>query len=430
MIIIIFTCSIVINLSIKSANGFANDIKNIYFGQTIDLDNNQVASEYFKGFHLAFQSINRIGGIDGYKINIILLNDKYDKELAVKNAILLTDYYNVLALIGLFGTTTITNVIESVVNNKNIPLIAPFSGSTVIKKNFTKNIILTNGSNNQEFKLLFDLLRKKKIKNIGIIYQNDDYGYSYLNNFINQIMIFKEELNILSAASYERNSINLYSTYIKLFNLSSPYLENYIDKNNKLEAVILFCTETQISNILATLKKINPSLLIYYGFFTGNNKLNYKVVGNNTENVYQSLLSYNIEKFPILYKKFIEEVEYYNNFGKGDQITNINKIIDFSNTLYQGFYSGLLIVEVLKSFKNPGDITREEFINKFYEIKNFNIYGLHIGPFILNKSNNGVNYASLNKIINQNLEIISEINNDNHVYGEYNNHVYGEHNYL
>jgi hypothetical protein len=49
------------------------------------------------------------------------------------------------------------------------------------------------------------------------------------------------------------------------------------------------------------------------------------------------LLSYNIEKFPILYKKFIEEVEYYNNFGKGDQITNINKIIDFSNTLYQGF---------------------------------------------------------------------------------------------
>jgi ABC-type branched-subunit amino acid transport system substrate-binding protein len=327
MIIIIFTCSIVINLSIKSANGFANDIKNIYFGQTIDLDNNQVASEYFKGFHLAFQSINRIGGIDGYKINIILLNDKYDKELAVKNAILLTDYYNVLALIGLFGTTTITNVIESVVNNKNIPLIAPFSGSTVIKKNFTKNLILTNGSNNQEFKLLFDLLRKKKIKNIGIIYQNDDYGYSYLNNFINQIMIFKEELNILSAASYERNSINLYSTYIKLFNLSSPYLENYKDKNNKLEAVILFCTETQISNILATLKKINPSLLIYYGFFTGNNKLNYKVVGNNTENVYQSLLSYNIEKFPILYKKFIEEVEYYNNFGKGDQITNIKNLL-------------------------------------------------------------------------------------------------------
>lgn len=417
IIIIILLIMIVLiiktNLSEKSSGQHQKSKKNIYFGQTIDLDGNLVAKEYFKGFQLAFQSVNRKGGINGYIINIVLLNDKYNKDIALANANLLVDYYDVLALIGLFGTTTIVNVLDSVVIRKNIPLIAPFSGSSSLRNTFTKNLILTNGSNNEEFSLLFKLLKKKNIKNIGIIHQNDEYGYSYLTSFINQIIVRNEQLNILTAVSYKRESINLYQTYQDLFDIKKPYLINNKgeQKNiDKLEAVILFCTETQISNILGTLKKINPSLLIYYGFFIGDNKSNYKVVGNNTNNVYQSLLSYNIEKkFPIMYKKFLEEIEYHNLNPELDEITGISKINNFSSTLYQGFYSGLLIIEVLKSFKSLDNIKREDFINKFYEIKNFKIYDMNFGPFIINSNNVGINYSSINKIVNKELITIDEL---------------------
>jgi hypothetical protein len=74
--------------------------------------------------------------------------------------------------------------------------------------------------------------------------------------------------------------------------------------------------------------------------------------------------------------------------------------------LYQGFYTGLLIIDVLKKFNNFDNLTRENFINMFYSTQNFDIYGLKVGPFIEDKSNTGINYVSLNKIQNKKLVFI------------------------
>lgn len=425
LILILFLITFSIKEYLSSISSESNNykLKNIYFGQTIDLDNN-IAKLYFKGFQLAFQSVNRKGGLKGYIINIVLLNDQYNKQLAVKNASLLVNYYNVLALIGTFGTSTIMEIINTIVNKKNVALIAPFSGSPLLRTSFNKNIILTSGSLIEEYDLLFKIFRQNKITNISIIYQNDEYGYSYLNSLTNYIITQKEKINIMSIASYERNSIFLYDTYKKLFQINKPYLETYSDKNiTQIQAIILFTTETQISSILGTLKKINPSVFIYYNFFVGNNILNYKVIENNSSNIYQTLSSYNIQnKYPDLYNKFLEEVNYYNEFVKLDEITSINKIDNFTNTLYQGFYSGLLIIEVLKSFDNLDTITRQTFIDRFYQIKNFDIYGLKIGPFEINKNNIGISYASINKVVDKKLVTIDEIdsNENNKINQEYN----------
>lgn len=414
--IIIFTLIITVlyiketisNLSIGNIN---LQQKNLYFGQTLDLEYNQLSIQYFKGFELAFQSVNRKGGINGYNLNIVLLNDKYEKNLAVSNANLLVDYYNVLALIGTFGTPTTVGILENVVDKKNIGLIGPFSGSGLIRSTFNKNLILTSGSLLAEFDLMFKIIEKNNIKNIGIIYQNDDYGQSYLNGFINSILNHKIQVNIQSIANYERNSTFLYNTYKNLFEINKPFVIDPDKKKvNEIQAVILFVAEQQLSNILPSLKKINPSLYIFYNFFAGNDKSNYKIIKNNTENIYQTLLSYDLKvKFPQLYIKLIEEVNYYNQFTHTYEYKNIHKIDYFSNTFYQGFYTGLLIIEVLKKFKTLNNLTRMEFIDKFYEIKNFDIFGLRIGPFINNVNNQGINYVSINKIVDENLELIMEI---------------------
>jgi hypothetical protein len=284
------------------------------------------------------------------------------------------------------------------------------------------------GSVQFEFDLMFEDIISKKIKNIAIIYQDDDYGKSFLNAFINNIMIKKLDLNVINIANYTKNSQFLYETFQNLFNIKKPYLNTYDGPENKnineIQGIVLFCVDLQIATILGTIKKINPNIYVYYNTFVGDNKSNYKIVKNNTSNVYQTLLTHDIKiKYPIMYKMLLEEVDFYNNSidNYNVSLSKIKKVDDTSNMIYYGFYTALLIIEVLKNFKSLDNLTREDFINKFYEVRDFDIYGLKFGPFIINKNNQGINYGSLNKIINDELVIVKEIDlNNKNIYSENN----------
>lgn len=408
-IIIIFLIIYITILIISYVNNLTfgkRHQKKIYFGQTIDLDNNIVSQLYFKGFQLAFQSINRIGGINGYSLEIILYNDKYEKNLAIKNGRLLVDYFNVLAIIGSFGTPTTIGILEEVINDRPITVVAPYSGSGLLEKKFDPHLILIQNTAKIEFELMLKHMVSNNIKKISIIYQNDDYGTSYLNGIINFSISKNIDLEILSIGSYERNSNFLYNTYKSIFDIPDP-INNSDYKNskifNELQAVVLFVSQTQLPYILGFLKKIKPSLFIYYCFFPGNYKDNFKVIGNNTENVYQTLLNIDIKNgYPLLYSKLKEEINYY-------ELMNKEKILGECNSLYQGFYSGLFIVEVLKNIPDLSKLNRKNFNEMFYKIQNFDIYGLKIGPFIEGQNNKGLTKGFLTKIVNQENIIIDSM---------------------
>jgi len=381
--------------------------KIIYFGQTIDLENNDISTNYSIGFQLAFQSVNRVGGVNGYKLNIILYNDKYEPSLANINSKILIDYFNVLALIGTFGTPTTVSILNDTIKSRSIPLVGPFTASTVYRKDFNKYLILMNGSFQSEFKLILENIKENNIKNISIIYQNDIYGSSFYNSFVENIIKNKLDINILSTGTYERNSIELDKCYQTLFQVKNPYDYNEISKSDILkntQSIILFVAEKQISRILGYLKRIKPDIFIYYNFFVGNLESNYNDLSNyNRDNIYQTLLT-PVElrqTYPILYQKLLEEIKIYEK--------NNNVIIRESQTLYQGFYTGLLIIDVLQRFKNFHNLTRENFTNIFYSVQNFNIYGLKIGPFIENKKNVGINVGYLNKVEGNKLKTIKTI---------------------
>ena len=383
------------------------DHKIIYFGQTLDLENNDISIDYSKGFQLAFQSVNRLGGINGYKLKIILYNDKYESSIALTNAKLLIDYYNVLALIGPFGTPTTIEILNECIKGRPIPFIGPYSSSPIIRKMFNKYLILLLGSAKLELEIITKNMIKNKVTNISIIYQNDSYGIATYTALVQYILKNNLNINIISTGKYERNSVDLENTYKTLFNVKDPF--NYDEyKNsttlNQIQSVLIITSEKHIHLFLAELKRIKPSLYLYYTFFAGTNTSNYAYLDSyNSDNIYQTLLGpYNDmqSKYPDLYKKLQDETNYYQ--------TNhplLPKIVD-TQSLYQGFYTGLLIVDVLKKFDNFEKLDRESFINMFYNIQNFDISGLKIGPFIENKSNTGINYVSLNKIQNKSLVFI------------------------
>lgn len=427
LVLALITLYITINLqqSSLSIDGIDEKVadKNIYFGQTIDLQYNISAYRYYFGFRMAFQSVNRKGGIKGHKLNIVLLDDRYEVDLALKNANLLANYYNVLAIIGSYGARIANVITDEIADKQNVPFIAPYACPQIVRKRFYKNLILTSGPSTNEFKLIFDNLKQNNITNIGVIYLNTELGLDALNTFTDMIVSDKIPINIINIASFEKNQLLIYDTYKKLFGFDRPYQESYSkEKINQIQAVVLFISGSQLPGILGTLKKINPDLYIYYNYFVGTDKKNYQIVKDNTKNIYQTLLSYDLKKkFPILYNKLSDEINYYNNLDikSKDAVYSTSSAVEMEYGMFTGFYTGLLIIKVLESLPDLDKITRTDFINKFYEIKNFDIGGLKIGPFELGKSNLGINYASLNKIVDQDLILLSEINsNNNHVNDE------------
>lgn len=381
--------------------------KIIYFGQTLDLENNEISSNYSKGFQLAFQSVNRTGGINGYKLKIILYNDKYESSIALTNAKLLLDYYNVLALIGTFGTPTTVEILNECIKGRPIPLIGPFTSSPIIRKIFNKYLILLLSSTKLELQSITNNMIKNNVVNMSIIYQNDGYGIATYTALVQYILENNLNINIISTGKYERNSIDLENTYKTLFDVKDPYNYNEYktsQKLNQIQSVLLITSEKQIPIFLAELKKIKPSLYIYYTFFAGTSENNYVYLDKyNSDNIYQTLLGPYLDmetRYPELYKKLHEEINYFE--PNKDSLTKINN----TQSLYQGFYTGLLIIDVLKKFDNFDKLNRETFINMFYNIQNFDIYGLKIGPFIENNSNTGLTYISLNKIQNNTLSFL------------------------
>lgn len=372
--------------------------KLIFFGQTCDLENNKVSIDYSIGFQLAFNRINMKGGINGYKLKIILLNDKYETTLSIKNAKLLIDYYNVLSLIGTFGTPTTVGILTDVIQDRQVPLIAPFSAGISYREYFNKNLILMNASFYAEFILLCENLMNNKYFNLSVIYQNDIYGKYFYNTFVDYFTEKKYPFNIISTGSYERNSVNIDGCIRSLFNVKNQF--NYSEYNNsnpflnKMQAVIIFSSEKEIDSILVQLKKIKPTLAIYYNSFVGTSKSNLKYIESyNQDNIYQTLLSYkNLNNYPILNKALLQEIQLHNK-------SNIKKINEINSSLIQGFYSGLMIGKVLEKFKdNINNLTRESFINMFYKLKYIDVYDFKIGPFIMEKNNVGIIHSELNKL--------------------------------
>lgn len=370
--------------------------KTILFGQTCDLQNNMVSKDYSLGFQLAFQHINRQGGVlDGYKLKIILLNDMYETDIAVKNAKLLIDYYHVLAIIGTFGTPTTVGIFDDVIKDKKIALIAPFSSGTSYRNVFNKYRIFMNTDFYVEFKLLLESLLENNYKNISVIYQNDIYGNYFYNSLADYFMEQNVDINIVSSGHYERNSDHLDESIKSVFNMDNAHnYDEFTDKTVPIDAIVLFTAEKEISSYLGLLKRIKPDVAIYYNFFTGTRKSNLEYLpGANTDHIYQTTLSLPIDEYPILKGVINEEIQEYNN----NSLNKINGNLDSS--LLQGFYSGLMIGEVLKNFTDISEINRESFTDMFYKMKMIDVYDVTIGPFELNVNSDGIHRGQLNQLM-------------------------------
>lgn len=137
-----------------------------------------------KGLVAYVQSINDRGGINGRKINYIVLDDAYSPPKAVEHVRRLVESDEVSFIFGQLGTAGNTAVAKYL-KGKGVPSIAVVSGSSKFTdgKEFP---LTTTGlvSYDTEGKIYAKFLNKAlPMAKYAILYQNDDLGKDYVNAF-------------------------------------------------------------------------------------------------------------------------------------------------------------------------------------------------------------------------------------------------------
>ena len=394
LIIILLSCLIILyKYSKQNIVNEGLNKNNIIFGQSCSLTkkNINISRRYSFGYILAFQKINREGGINNRNLELIIYDDQYNSDIALNNVQILIGYFNVFGIIGSVGTNT-SIAIQNYLVNKKIPFIEPLTGCNLLRNEFNEYIIHTRTSYYNEVKVILDFLKKENKKKISILYQNDNFGLSTLND-INLLLSYKEYINyfsIISKGSYESTDLIINKGISDILNVKDIYNTNEVNKSQNIkniEAIILITTYEKASIAIDYFKILKPELYIFMISFSSLDEIRENLMSlqdKYTQNIYLTNVLPDVNKTnPKLIDEIKNEIKIY--YGKKEHSEYYDNIKSnyISTTLLEGYLNGLFIINVLKNIKN-NDYSRQNFIDEIYKKSIFNIEGLTYGPFYKN----------------------------------------------
>jgi ABC-type branched-subunit amino acid transport system substrate-binding protein len=155
----------------------AKEERSIPIGQSAPLTG--PVADAFKGVlageKLAFDQINRKGGIDGRKVDLILLDDGYDPRRTLENVNTLIERDKVIALTGL-GSTAGVGASLPLLLEKKVPLVGVYTGAPNLRMRPHPYFFTTQASFKDEVTYSIRNLVTLNSKRIAVVYQNNEFG--------------------------------------------------------------------------------------------------------------------------------------------------------------------------------------------------------------------------------------------------------------
>jgi branched-chain amino acid transport system substrate-binding protein len=159
-----------------------------------------------KGANAYYQYVNAHGGVNGRKINYVVLDDQYDAAKAVPLTHQLVEQDQVFAVVGQLGTP-INTATRPYLNDQKVPDIFVATGATkwgAEYKQFPWTIGLQPDYQSEARVYAKDIIAKHPSAKIGILYQNDDFGKDYVTGLT--AGLGSKASMIASSQSYEAGS--------------------------------------------------------------------------------------------------------------------------------------------------------------------------------------------------------------------------------
>ena len=131
--------------------------------------------ETTEGAKLYIDSVNAKGGVNGQKIELISLDDKFEPKLAFDNAKQLIETRQVLALFLTRGTPH-TEAINPLLEQFGVPLVGPSTGAMSLHQPVKKYIFNVRATYQREAEKAIEHLSTLGIRQIAIVHTDDSFG--------------------------------------------------------------------------------------------------------------------------------------------------------------------------------------------------------------------------------------------------------------
>jgi branched-chain amino acid transport system substrate-binding protein len=164
------------------------------------------------GVDLYFKVVNDAGGIHGRKVRTVYYDDGYKPQEAVANTRKLVEQDRIFAVIAPQGTPPVMATLDYL-EEQRVPLLFPFQGSPAIrgKKHVFSGMTLYD----RQSRMMIDyLVGQRKLKTFGVLYQDDDYGKSFLAAFEKDLA--RHNLKLTATESVKRGVTDVSAQMAKL----------------------------------------------------------------------------------------------------------------------------------------------------------------------------------------------------------------------
>src|SRR5258705_5733718 len=151
-------------------------------------------------------TVNRQGGINGRKIELITLDDAGQTKVGEANTKRLIGEDKVFLLFGYTGRNT-SEVALPVITQANIPFFGAATGGESIHGVFNKNVFNVRASYKVEMQSLVNYLVNTGQKQIAMIYHKDDLTKSNLKMTEDSAAV--HGFSLMGSASVDRNSADV-----------------------------------------------------------------------------------------------------------------------------------------------------------------------------------------------------------------------------
>jgi ABC-type branched-subunit amino acid transport system substrate-binding protein len=156
----------------------------ILIGQTVGLTGTVAGpvKETNEGANAYFSSVNKSGGVNGRKIELRTLDDKFDPALTLANAETLIVKDHVFALFQGRGTPHTKAILPLLAANK-VPLIAPSTGATEFHEPVNHLLFNVRAKYQDEVAKAVEQFATVGIRKIGLLHVDDAFGLDGLAGF-------------------------------------------------------------------------------------------------------------------------------------------------------------------------------------------------------------------------------------------------------
>ncbi len=319
----------------------------ILIGQTVGITGSVAATvkEANLGASLYIDSVNAKGGVNGQKIEIIKLDDKFDPKLAAQNTRTLIEKHQVVGMFMSRGTPHTQEMIP-VLDEFGVPLIAPSTGAMVLHSPVQKHVFNVRAPYQSEAEKIISQLTTMGITRIGIIHVDDSFGADGLKGAMTGLELAK-----------------LQPAAIAKFDRSKPDFSTIVPTMVKAEAqaILIIGSGTAVVDGVKALR----AGAVWAQLITLSNNASdgfIKLLGNHAAGVIVTQVLPQSFTFPI-----VKEIA---------TIAKSKGIAEVSPAMLEGYASAKVLVEGLR--RCAGKPTPERLVAALNSMNKFDIGGLEI----------------------------------------------------